>query len=67
MSHMRGKVLAFDPSVGLGEVEAVDGRVFPFHCIEIADGSRRIEVGTVVGFELIAKMGAYEAADIRPG
>lgn len=46
----KGKVGFFDPDVGLGEVVGDDGRGYPFHCTEIADGSRRIEAGTEVQF-----------------
>ena len=42
-----------------------DGTGYPFHCIEIADGSRDIAVGTAVDFALLPKLGRYEAADIR--
>lgn len=65
MSTLHGTVVGFDADSGLGEVEASDGRRFPFHCIEIADGSRRIEVGAPVAFELLAKLGSYEAAGVR--
>lgn len=61
-----GTVSAFDREVGLGEIADGDGRRIGFHCIEIADGSRDIAVGAVVTFSLLAKLGAYEAADIRP-
>jgi cold shock CspA family protein len=61
-----GTVVDFDGEVGLGVVEADDGTRFPFHCIEIADGSRQISVGTDVTFTTLAKLGRYEAADIRP-
>ena len=59
---MNGVVVAFDDAVGLGEVERGDGVRFPFHCIEIADGSRTIAVGTSVTFGLLCKLGRYEAA-----
>lgn len=61
-----GTVVAFDASSGLGSVEADDGQGHDFHCIEIADGSREIAVGTAVNFDLLAKFGRYEAANIRP-
>lgn len=61
-----GEVSSFDAQVGLGEVRAADGTVYPFHCIAIADGTRAIEIGAAVTFELLAKMGRYEATDIRP-
>ena len=58
-----GIVTDFDREVGLGVIEA-DGRRYPFHCIEIADGSRDIAVGTAVRFDLLCKLGRYEAAAI---
>lgn len=61
---MRGSVTAFDEESGLGIVTADDGTTFCFHCVEIADGSRRIEVGATVAFELLAKLGRYEAAHL---
>lgn len=61
-----GSVVRFDREVGLGEVEATDGAIYPFHCIVIADGTRTIEVGVVVTFELLPKLGRWEAAAIRP-
>jgi cold shock CspA family protein len=63
---MRGVVTAFDQAVGLGVVTADDGRQLGFHCVEITDGSRSIEVGRSVEFELLAKLGRYEAGAIRP-
>ena len=61
---MRGTVTMFDREVGLGEITAVDGGVVPFHCIVIADGSRDIPVGVDVEFDLLPKLGRYEAAHI---
>jgi len=60
----RGIVTSFDEAVGLGVIEVVDGDDYPFHCIEIADGSRTIEPGTEVWFDVIAKLGRWEAARI---
>ena len=62
-----GLVTAFDVAAGLGEVTADDGATFAFHCIEIADGTRSIEVGTRVRFGVLAKLGRYEARALRPG
>jgi CspA family cold shock protein len=72
-------VVAFDEAAGLGEVEVpagpaglgagpVEGAVrYPFHCTQIADGSRVVAVGTAVSFGLLAgRGGRWEAADIRP-
>ena len=58
-----GIVTDFDREVGLGVIEA-DGVRYPFHCIEIADGTRDIAVGTEVSFDLLCKLGRYEAAAI---
>ena len=71
---LRGTVVAFDEPGGYGTVEAdasedADGpgaRWF-FHCTAIADGSRTIEPGTAVQFEVTAgRMGRYEATAIHP-
>ena len=62
----RGTVVAFDEAVGLGTVEA-DGTAYPFHCTQIADGSRRIPAGAAVSFTLLAgRNGAWEAAGVTP-
>jgi cold shock CspA family protein len=61
---VRGTVTSFDKRVGLGEITADDGSVVPFHCIAIADGSRDIPVGVPVEFELLPKLGRYEADHI---
>ena len=58
-----GIVTDFYRDDGLGVIEA-DGLRYPFHCIEIADGSRDIAVGTAVSFDLLCKLGRYEAAAI---
>jgi len=60
---MTGTVAEFDADIGLGVIEA-DGVRYPFHCIEIADGSRDIAVGADVTFEVLCKLGRYEAASI---
>ncbi len=60
----RGIVSAFDAPSGLGVVRGDDGVEYPFHCIEIADGTREIEAGTAVTFSILAKLGRYEAAEI---
>jgi len=59
---MNGIVSQFDGAAGLGVVVDADGREFRFHCVEIADGTRMIDVGTVVEFAMLPKLGAYEAA-----
>jgi cold shock CspA family protein len=61
---MRGTVTSFDKQVGLGEITTEDGASVPFHCIVIADGTRDVPVGARVEFELLAKLGRYEATHI---
>ena len=62
----RGTVVAFDEAVGLGTVQAA-GVSYPFHCTQIADGSRRIDAGTTVSFTLLAgRNGTWEAAGVTP-
>jgi CspA family cold shock protein len=61
-----GRVSAFDGLVGLGEITDADGAVWPFHCVEITDGSRSVEVGAAVEFVPLAKLGRREASSIRP-
>ena len=59
---IRGSVVAFDPDAGLGTVQGDDGAEYRFHCVEIADGTRAIDVGATVEFRRLAKLGTYEAA-----
>ena len=58
---MLGTVAAFDGDAGLGTVRGDDGVDYPFHCVEIADGTRTIDVGTPVEFRRLPKLGMYEA------
>jgi cold shock CspA family protein len=60
-----GRVTAFDQHRGLGEVMSVDGVVHPFHCVEIADGSRNIAAGRDVMFAVRRKLGRLEAVGLR--
>lgn len=62
----RGKVTEFDEYVGLGEVEDESGHRYLFHCVEIADGTRSIEVGSDVDFDVRMKFSRAEAAQLRP-
>jgi cold shock CspA family protein len=64
---LNGRVVEFDEQVGLGAVEGEDGTRLAFHCVAIAHGSRRIEVGTAVAYEVVpGRLGRYEAWGIRP-
>lgn len=62
---LSGSVTEFSVDRGLGTVTASDGRTYLFHVIEIADGSRTIDVGQSVTFTPLAKFGALEAGSIR--
>jgi cold shock CspA family protein len=61
-----GRVIDFDEYVGLGHVADDAGSVYLFHCVEIADGSRTIDIGARVEFDLMVKFGRAEAAQLRP-
>ena len=62
-----GRVTSFDPARGLGAVEEDDGTGYGFHATAIADGSRRIDVGTAVVFTVTpGHRGLYEARSLRP-
>lgn len=60
-----GTVTEFDDPKGWGTVTADDGRELFFHCSRIADGTRFIEVGTAVTFEVRpGNRGRWEATGI---
>jgi CspA family cold shock protein len=64
---LTGVVAEFDADKGFGSVEAEDGRRLFFHCTQIADGTRTIDVGTPVTFEVVAgHLGRYEATAVTP-
>ncbi len=60
-----GKVVLFDDVRGLGVVREADGTEHPFHCTEIADGSRAIPTGASVRFRLEWRVLRFEAVDLR--
>ena len=63
---MLGRVVEFDEHVGLGRVEGDDGRVLLFHCTQLVDGSRSVDVGAAVRFEVVAgHLGQWEAARVE--
>lgn len=63
---MRGTVAAFDEHAGFGTVRTEDGRELFFHCTQLTDGTRSIEVGTVVRFEIVpGRLGRWEAARVE--
>ena len=60
VSHHRphlGRVTAFDADRALGTVTADEGAEFGFHSTAIADGTRTIEVGARVVFDVRAGLG----------
>jgi CspA family cold shock protein len=61
-----GVVTEFDEHAGLGVVRGDDGVDYPFHCTQIADGTRTIAVQTAVSFELIPRLGRWEATRLTP-
>jgi len=60
---MTGTVVSFDEHAGYGRVRGDGGVELFFHCTAIADGSRTIDVGTPVAFDVVAgHHGRWEAA-----
>ena len=63
---MRGKVVEWREHEGFGTIEADDGRAYFFHCTRIVDGSRTIEEGAPVTFDVVAgQLGRWEAARVE--
>jgi cold shock CspA family protein len=61
----RGVVTEFSDARGLGTVTSTDeGGSYVFHVIEIADGTRTIEVGQTVLFEHLHRLGDVQAGSI---
>ncbi|HTV12694.1 MAG TPA: hypothetical protein VME20_12625 [Acidimicrobiales bacterium] len=64
---LAGEVSSFDRDAGLGEVQVPGGLTYPFHCTEIAGGSRDIALGTPVRFFVAAAhRGRLEARALLP-
>ena len=63
---MKGTIADFDEHVGLGTVRAEDGRELLFHCTQLLDGTRTVDVGALVRFEVVAgHAGKWEAARVE--
>ena len=62
---MDGTVAEFDEPTGIGLIVSADGQRFVFQCIEIADGTRDIDVGQAVSFRLLPRFGAFQAGVIE--
>lgn len=61
----RGSVRSFDSHAGVGEIEDHEGRALPFHCTALTDGSRTINLGVEVEFEVVpGHLGRWEAAAV---
>jgi cold shock CspA family protein len=62
-----GEVVEFDDERGMGVLrDGDDGSLLPFHCTEIAGGSRTIEAGARVAFLVGAGLlGRTEARSVR--
>jgi len=61
----RGIVAGFDTTAGIGEIESGGDRL-PFHCTALADGTRVIQPGAAVEFEVVAGLlGRWEATAIE--
>ncbi len=66
-STVTGVVSAFDVDRGWGTVTSGRGGSYGFHCAQIADGSRQIDVGANVSARIVPGLaGAYEATRILP-
>lgn len=64
---MVGRVVEFDEDAGYGTVETDGGARYFFHCTAIADGTRTIEVGASVRFDVVAgRLGRWEGSALEP-
>ena len=56
----------WDEQVGVGSIAADDGTSYFFHCTQIADGTRTIDLGAAVRFEIVAgHLGRWEATRVE--
>ncbi|MDW3212934.1 MAG: hypothetical protein R8G01_02975 [Ilumatobacteraceae bacterium] len=62
---LSGTVTEFSDERGLGTVTAADGQAYLFHVIEIADGTRTIEVDQPVTFVPLPKFGRLQAGGVH--
>jgi cold shock CspA family protein len=63
---MKGRVESFDDRRGDGLVRSDGGQGFYFHCVNIADGSRSIDVGQLVSAKrAVGHLGRDEAFSIE--
>jgi cold shock CspA family protein len=64
-SQSTGVVVSFEEHAGLGLVRSDTGSVLAFHCISIADGTRTIQNGQAVLFEVAFRVKRVEAINLR--
>ena len=63
---MEGVVATFDDHRGYGTVRTASGEELFFHCTRIADGTRTIEPGAEVRFDVVPGLGGrWEATAVR--
>ena len=63
---MTGVIAEFDDDKGIGVVRGDDGRELFLHCTQIADGTRTIEVGARVTYEVApGHRGQYQAVAVE--
>lgn len=60
----RGRVAEYDDHKGYGWIDDTSGQRFFFHCTAISDGSRTIEVGAGVTFDVVEGRMGPEATGI---
>lgn len=64
VAPLDGVVVAFDEARGWGIVEAAGGRYW-FHCTQLLDGTRTVQVGARVRFDIApGHLGRWEAVRI---
>ena len=61
----RGVVTGWDDRAGYGTITAETGESYFFHCTQLQDGSRTIDEGTTVTFDVVAgRLGRWEAENV---
>jgi cold shock CspA family protein len=64
---IEGTVRSFDDHRGDGYFRSDDGRDFYFHCVNIRDGSRHIDVGVrALATRAVGRLGRDEVVDVSP-
>ncbi len=61
-----GQVTSFDTNSGTGVISTAH-RSVAFHCVEISDGTRTIDVGAAVSFRLQPGLRGWEAVSVTSG